>query len=70
MISKWNMIENLVDKLMTQNPNWRLGQAYFNSLMYLDPQTANVIRGTKNDCFYVDEKIPYFHNKVLEIWNE
>jgi hypothetical protein len=70
MISKWDMVENLVDTLLINNPKWRLGQAYFNALCCLDSPTVEQIRGTENDCFYQDEKIPLFKIKVLEIWND
>lgn len=37
--------------------DWRMGQAYFNALYALYPDTANEIRGTDLDPFYHSERI-------------
>lgn len=69
MISdKWDMIENLAVYLCFEHSDWRYGQAIFNALYILNPDTANLIRGTEYDCFYSNNKIETFKKKVLEIW--
>lgn len=45
------------DDTMTKN-NWRKGQALFNALHNLVPEVANSLRGTENDPFHNDAKIP------------
>jgi len=43
-----------------QYPSWRWGQAVFNALYWLYPDEANMIRGTKQDMFYRDDKVDEF----------
>jgi hypothetical protein len=69
-MDKWQMVDNLTQYMLINQSNFRCGQALFNALCILDPKTANMIRGTNDDCFYQDKKIPLFQNKVLEIWGE
>lgn len=51
-------------KVQNKPKDWRLGQAYFNYAYELYPNETNQIRGTNNDCFYNDEKIPEFLNEL------
>jgi len=53
-------------KVQNKPEEWRLGQAYFNYAEELYPNEANQLRGTKYDCFYNDEKIPEFLEKLNE----
>ena len=45
----------------------RKGQKAFNDLYQTDPDIANLIRGTVNDPFYNDKKLPEFYKKIDEI---
>lgn len=51
-------------------PKWRKGQVLFNALFLLNPEIGNKIRKTREDCFYNDEKIPVFMDKVRELWTK
>jgi len=53
-------------KVQNKPKEWRLGQAYFNYAEELYPEETNRLRGTKYDCFYNDEKIPEFLEKLNE----
>lgn len=53
-------IEKLKEKVANRPKEWREGQAYFNYLEEMDGELANIVRGTGNDPFYVDSKIPRF----------
>jgi hypothetical protein len=43
---------------------WRMGQAYFNFGLILYPEEVEQIRATEEDCFYNDEKILKFIDKL------
>ena len=43
----------------------RKGQAAFNALHTLDPDLANMVRGTRFDPFYRDERVPDFLREVF-----
>ena len=51
-------------KVQNKPKEWRLGQAYFNYAEELYPEETNQLRGTEYDCFYNDEKIPEFLEKL------
>jgi hypothetical protein len=70
MVTKLQMLYNLSDYLKHDNSQWRYGQSLFSALNILDPETADKIRATKNDCFYQDNRVPVFIIKVNELWNE
>lgn len=61
---------NLTVKLKRENPNWRTGQTYFNTLNQVRQDLADAIRGTNLDPFYVDSKVPQFLAYVCEHWND
>ena len=42
----------------------RKGQKAFNDLYLVEPEIANLIRGTINDPFYNDKRLPDFYKKV------
>lgn len=65
---KWESIEIVAKEMMDKNPSWRHGQSLFNALYFVDSETANKIRGTCNDCFHSDSKIPNFKEATIEIW--
>lgn len=46
-----------------ENPGWRKGQAYFNVAHDIDPDWADNIRGTMDDPFYKDYRLPFFLTK-------
>lgn len=49
-----------VGKALRDNPGWRAGQAYFNVLNDVDPESANKIRGTQRDPFHQDSRLDSF----------
>lgn len=53
-----------VSDALTENPAWRLGQAYFNVLTHVDPGLAERVRGTVIDPFYSDEILPEFLDHI------
>ena len=58
-------IQNVNDRLRHQDE--RLGQACFNALSMLDPEVADMVRGTACDPFYKDHRVTVFE---LLVWNE
>ncbi len=46
----------------------RKGQAIFNAVQTVDPETANKLRATSCDCYYSDDLVAPFMKKVYEIW--
>lgn len=53
-------------KVQNKPEEWRLGQAYFNYAYELYPDETEELRGTDCDCFYNDNKIPDFLEKLNE----
>ena len=51
-------------KVQNKPEEWRLGQAYFNYAYELYPEETNQLRGTEYDCFYDDNKISIFLEKL------
>ena len=51
-------------KVQNKPEEWRLGQAYFNYAEELYPKETNLLRGTEYDCFYDDNKISIFLEKL------
>lgn len=47
-------------RLQEAEPDWRWGQAVFNALHMLDPETAERIRATDADPYYDDSRLPLF----------
>ena len=43
----------------------RKGQAAFNALHELDPELADMVRGSKVDPFYKDDRLPEFLREVF-----
>ena len=54
-------------KVQNKPEEWRLGQAYFNYAYEIYPQEVDIIRGTNYDCYYDDNKIGTFLNKLNEL---
>lgn len=54
------------------HPYWRLGQAQFNTLLFVAPEWAEEIRGTKLDPFYVAKPgfMPWLANKIEQLNKE
>jgi hypothetical protein len=48
----------------------RAGQQAFNDLYDRDPRIANAIRGTDDDPFYDDRRLPAFHARVAQLREE
>lgn len=57
-------------KRFNAEPDWRLGQSFFNVLREVRPDLAERVRGTKVDPFYVDDKVTDFLNFVGSRWEE
>lgn len=49
-----------VHKTHLKNPDWRLGQTYFNILTLIDPDISNSISTTIYDPYYNDSNIKNF----------
>lgn len=45
----------------------RVGQAVFNAAYDLFPKAVDKIRSTEYDCFYDDERIPKFLERLREL---
>ena len=54
-------------KVAHKPEEWRLGQAYFNYAYELFPKETDQLRGTKFDCFYVDDRIPIFIEELNKL---
>lgn len=62
----YSKITQLYIKVNNKPKEWRLGQAYFNYAEELYPEVVNQLRGTIYDCFYDNNKIPEFLEKLNE----
>lgn len=49
--------------------DWRPGQAAFNLLVQARPEIAGRVRGTAEDPFYVDDRLPAFWRFVEDDWD-
>jgi len=56
-----------VDREINRRKHLRKGQCYFNELYEVEPEIAEIIRGTENDPFYDDKKIDNFKLKMIEL---
>ncbi len=54
---------------MRRYPNLRAGQNAFNTLYKLDSNVANLIRGTKNDPFYHDDRLTGFYTACWDLFS-
>lgn len=45
---------------MEQEYDWRPGQAAYNALHSIEPEIADLIRGSLKDPFYDDSRLPDF----------
>ena len=61
-VKEWELEElyKRVAVAMSQFPELRHGQAVFNEAMSMWPDEVGKIRGTKDDCFYDDNKVEAF----------
>ena len=57
-------------KIKIKFPFLRVGQIYFNTLLDINNDLANIIRGTENDPFYSDEKIPLFIQSITDYYKK
>lgn len=46
----------------------RYGQIYFNTLLFIQPEIAEKLRGSLNDPFYRDSVPPHVHQLVEADW--
>jgi len=61
-------MNELLEVAQEQRPKeWRFGQAVFNYAYEEYPNAADKIRGTEDDCFYDDSKIPKFIKKLMKL---
>lgn len=54
----------------TNQPEWRLGQTYFNILVEAHPSLAERVRSSQVDPFYRDDRIGEFLAFVSDNWDE
>ncbi len=52
-------------KIQNRNEHLRKGQAAFNLLSEINPELAQEIVGSENDCFYDDSKLGYLVNLLV-----
>lgn len=62
-----NKLTQLHIKVMNKPKEWRLGQAYFNYAYELFPLETDQLRGTKYDCFYLDDRINIFIEELNKL---
>ena len=53
-----NKFLSWVEVYRQQNPQWRYGQALFNTLDLRYPSVADRVRGTDIDPYYIDDSNP------------
>lgn len=60
--------QKLVREVNKENPNWRIGQTYFNVLYQLYPDLADEIRGSSIDPFHTnnEEKLYDFFKYITK----
>ena len=67
---KLELLEAKAKGFQNRYPDWREGQALYNTL-FLDCRfIADQIRGTEYDCFNDDNKINAFKARVIELWSK
>ena len=59
-------IKKLAYSYIKVNTEIRLGQATFNAAFEFFPHAVNKLRGTEYDCFYDDNRIDKFLEKLRE----
>ena len=57
---EFNELHKRIGIAMSRFPNLRYGQAVFNEAHGMWKEDVNKIRGTDDDCFYDDKKVPKF----------
>ena len=60
-----NEVHALKEEYLLRNKDWREGQAFFNALHTIDPDTAEKIRGTAYDPYYFTSKIAINYLKAI-----
>jgi hypothetical protein len=64
--TQFSELQGIVKEVNAENPEWRLGQTFFNVLCDLYPEISEEIRGSKVDPFYYDnEKDLYLFFKFI-----
>ena len=63
----YNIISEILNKANSKPSNWRYGQAIFNYAFDILPYEVNLLRGTTYDCFYNNEKVDIFLEKLSEM---
>ncbi len=57
-----------VQRAEAENPKWRSGQAFFNTLRAIQPHLAAQVEGGELDPFNSDERLPSFCSWVRDNW--
>ena len=61
----------VLDFMQSKKPvELRLGQHAFNFIHDIEPDIANQIRGTDNDCFYSNDKMSQFFEETHKLYNQ
>lgn len=68
MSDKFDVLLDLARYNLQANPEWRFGQACFNSLALMEPETAHLITSTDKDPFYRNENLPAFLEALKVYW--
>ena len=56
------------EDMMSEHPEYRRGQAYFNALYEINPKFADTLSEHAVDPFYVDAQIPVWLEVVEREW--
>lgn len=68
MIHKLDHFVDAWVESMDMHPEWRKGQAFFNTLDAYDRETANALRLSDSNPFYEDRNVPKAIWFIAERW--
>jgi len=63
-VNTWGEFCEAAEAAYRNNPEWRRGQAWFNTLYTLHPEVAEQFRGAPDDPFYQDSKLDAFCERL------
>ena len=61
---------DLVPEMQGMYPEWRAGQAAFNTLLRYRPDLAERVKATNLDPFYQDAQLADFYLWLKDTWDE
>ena len=63
---QFNTVLDLAKIAQRENPEWRWGQAVFNTLNALYKEEAEAIRSTEYDMFYIDDVVEKYKQSLKD----